>query len=105
VGFSAEGVTLAMIGTFPIGKWEPYLKAGVFYSRTVLAYAGSSSGTPFGARIRNEDEDAIYGVGVRYALSEHVRLYLDSTYFMEVGQPDTGRADYLNTSLGAVWRF
>lgn len=105
VGFSADGVTLALIGTFPIGKWEPYLKAGVFYSGTVLEYAGSLSGAPFGARLTNDDEDALYGIGVSYALSERVRIYLDSTYFMEVGQPDTGRSDYLNTSLGAAWRF
>ena len=105
VGFSADGVTLAMIGTFPIGKWELFLKAGVFYSNTVLEYSGSQEGDDFGARITNEDEDAIYGIGVRYPLSESLRIYLDTTYFMEVGQPDTGRSDYLNTSLGAVWRF
>jgi OOP family OmpA-OmpF porin len=106
VGFSADGVTLAMIGTFPFKKkWELYLKAGVFYSTTVLEYSGSLEGDDFGARLTNEDEDAIYGIGVRYALTESLRLYLDSTYFMEVGQPDTGRSDYLNTSLGAVWRF
>ena len=105
VGFSADGVTLAMIGTFPIGKWEPYLKAGVFYSNTVLEYSGSLSGTDFGARITNDDEDALYGIGVRYAVSERLRIYVDSTYFMEVGEPETGRSDYLNTSVGALWRF
>jgi opacity protein-like surface antigen len=105
VGFSAEGVTLAMIGTLPFGKWEPYLKAGVFYSSTVLEYSGSLSGVPFGARITNDDEDAIYGIGVGYALSEHIRIHLDTTYFMEVGEPEKGRAEYLNTSIGATWRF
>jgi OOP family OmpA-OmpF porin len=105
VGFSAQGVTFAMIGTFPIGKWEPYLKAGVFYSSTVLEYSGSQSGDAFGARITNDDEDALYGIGVRYAVSESLLIYLDSTYFMEVGDPGKGRSDYLNTSLGAAWRF
>ena len=64
LGFSAEGVTLAMIGTFPIGKWELFLKAGVFYSSTVLEYSGSQSGTDFGARLTNDDEDALYGIGL-----------------------------------------
>lgn len=105
VGFSADGVTLAMIGTFPIGKWEPYLKAGVLYSSTVLEFSGSQSGVDFGARITNDDEDALYGIGLSYAVSERMRIYLDSTYFMEVGESDTGRSDYLNTSLGASWRF
>lgn len=104
-GFSAEGVTFAMIGTFPLGKWEPYLKAGVFYSSTVLEYSGSLSGTNFGARITNDDEDALYGIGLRYPVSERLRIYVDSTYFMEVGEAEKGRSDYLNTSLGALWRF
>ena len=105
VGFSAAGVTFAMIGTFPLGKWEPYLKAGVFYSSTVLEYSGSQSGSDFGARITNDDEDALYGIGVRYAVSERLQISLDTTYFMEVGEPDKGRAEYLNMSLGAAWRF
>lgn len=105
VGFSAEGVTFAMIGTFPIAKWELYLKAGVFYSSTVLEYSGSQSATDFGARITNDDEDALYGIGLRYPLSERLRIYVDSTYFMEVGEANTGRSDYLNTSIGALWRF
>jgi len=105
VGFSAEGVTFTMIGTFPLGKWEPYLKAGVFYSSTVLEYSGSQAGNDFGARVTNDDEDALYGIGVRYAVNERLRIYLDSTYFMEVGDSEHGRAEYLNTSLGATWHF
>jgi OOP family OmpA-OmpF porin len=104
-GFSADGVTLALIGSFPIGKWEPYLKAGVFHSTTELTYSGSVLGKGFGARFKGADEDALYGVGVRYAVNERVRIYLDATYFMEVGEPDTGQADYLNFTLGVVWRF
>lgn len=104
-GFSADGVTLALIGSFPIGKWEPYLKAGVLYSTTELEYSGSVSGNDFGARLKDDDEDALYGVGVRYAVNERVRIYLDATYFMEVGEPNTGQANYLNFTLGVVWRF
>lgn len=54
---------------FPIGKWEPYLKAGVFYSTTELVYSGSVLGDSFGARFKDDDEDALYGVGVRYAVN------------------------------------
>lgn len=104
-GFSVDGVTLAMVGSFPIGKWEPYLKAGVFYSNTELAYSVSMAGDTFGARIKDDDEDALYGFGVRYAVNERLRLYLDATYFMEVGEPGTGQADYMNFTLGFVWRF
>jgi OOP family OmpA-OmpF porin len=105
IGFSAEGVTLAMIGTFPLGKWEPYLKAGVFFSRNVFEYSGGFSGRSFGGRNTNDDKDALYGIGLRYALSEHLRIYLDSTLFPAVGESDTGGLDYVNTSLGATWQF
>lgn len=105
LGFSAEGVTLAMIGEFPIGKWQPYLKAGVFYSRTVLEYSGTFSGTDFSARLTNDSEDALYGVGVRYQLTERLRLFLDATYFMEVGEPGKGQVDFFDTSAGVVWQF
>jgi hypothetical protein len=71
----------------------------------VLAFSGSSSAGDFSERITNEDGDALFGIGVRYALSERLQIYLDSTYFMEVGEPEKGRSDYLNTSLGASWRF
>jgi OOP family OmpA-OmpF porin len=105
VGFSAEGVTLAVLGTLPLGRWEPYLKAGVLFSDTVLAFSGGSSAGDFSERITNEHGDALYGIGVRYVLNERLQIYLDSTYFMEVGEPEKGRSDYLNTSLGASWRF
>jgi OOP family OmpA-OmpF porin len=106
VGFSAEGVTLALLGTFPIGqRWEPYLKAGVFYARTVLEFSGSSSGDDFGARVTHENGDALFGIGVRYAISERLQIYLDSTYFREIGEPSTGHSEALNTSLGVSWRF
>ena len=105
LGFSADGVTFAMIGTFPLAKWELYLKAGVFFSSPVLEYSGSVSGDDFAARITNDSSDPLYGIGVRYALSEHLQIHLDSTYFMEVGEPGKGQANFLNTSLGATWRF
>lgn len=105
LGFLAEGVTLAMIGEFPIGKWQPYLKAGVFYSRTVLEYSGVFSGADFSARLTNDSEDALYGVGVRYQLAEKLRVFVDATYFMEVGEPGKGQVDFINTSAGVVWQF
>jgi hypothetical protein len=104
-GFSADGVTLAMIGTFPLGKWEPYLKAGVFFSSTVFEYSGSVSGDRFGGRSTADDRDALYGIGLGYAVSERLRISLESVHFHEVGESETGQSQYLNTSLGASWRF
>lgn len=105
VGFSSDGMTFAMIGTFPIGKWEPYVKAGILFSSTMLEYSGTLSSTTFSARIADDDEDALYGAGVRYALRDRLRVYLDATLFSEVGEPRTGQLDAFSTSLGALWRF
>jgi Outer membrane protein beta-barrel domain len=103
--FSADGVTVALLGTFPIGSWEPYIKAGVLFSNTALEFSGRAATSPFGARLTEHSEDALFGLGVRYALNEHLQLYIDSTYFMEVGEPGTGVANFTNTSLGLLLRF
>jgi hypothetical protein len=103
--FAADGVALSLLGSFPIGNWEPYVKAGVLFSETQLSYSGSMSGTPFSGRVTNKEEDALYGVGVRYALLERFKIYLDATYLMDVGGEGGGQADFLNTSLGVIWQF
>ena len=105
VNFSATGVSLALVGTFPIGKWEPYVKAGALFSSTTLNYSGAIAGNTFAADIDNDSEDAIYGVGVRYCFTERLKLLLDATYFQEVGEPGYGQSDYFRTSLGLIWQF
>jgi hypothetical protein len=103
--FSATGYSLALVGTFPIGKWAPYVKAGALFSSTKLRYSGSMAGNAFSASIDNDANDAIYGMGVRYALMERLDLFMDATYFMEVGDPEHGQSDYFKTSAGVSWRF
>ncbi len=103
--FSADGYSLALVGMFPINQWEPYVKAGAVFSSTTLNYSGSFSGAGFSAKIDNDTEDAIYGAGVRYSLTEQLKLYFDTTYFMELGEPGFGQVDYFKLSLGLNWRF
>jgi outer membrane protein W len=103
--FSMAGTAVSLVGTFPIGRWEPYVKAGVFFSESELAYSGSVSGTSFTARIKDDSEDALFGAGVGYKLSERWRAHLDITYFMEAGEPSGGQADYLSVLVGVSWRF
>ena len=105
LGFSIDGIALALLGFFPVGHWAPYVKAGVLFSDTALTYSGNIAGDEFSARIGNSAEDALYGLGVRYRLSEHLELSLDSTYFMEVGEPGSGQSDFWKTSAGVIWRF
>jgi hypothetical protein len=71
----------------------------------VLQFSGSVSGRAFAERVTNDDQDPLYGIGVRYSLSDRLKLYVDSTYFMEVGEPEKGRSDMLNTSAGLLLQF
>jgi Outer membrane protein beta-barrel domain/Sigma-54 interaction domain/Bacterial regulatory protein, Fis family len=64
--FATSGVALTMVGSFPIGNWVPYLKAGVLFSETELDYSGAVNGTSFAARVDDDSEDASFGGGVGY---------------------------------------
>lgn len=103
--FGAKGATLALVGSFPIGRWEPYLKAGVLFADTELQFAGSIASTPFSGRLTNESEDPLYGTGLRFTVTEPLQLYIDVTYFDDVGEHDTGRSSYFNATAGVLWRF
>ena len=102
--FAAAGATVALVGTFPMGRWEPYIKAGVLFSSTELKFSGLGS-TPFAARLTKDNEDPLYGAGVRFNVTEPLQVYLDVTYLDEVGEPETGRSRYFNSSAGVLWRF
>jgi OmpA-OmpF porin, OOP family len=103
--FSADGVSLALVGSLPIGKWEPYVKAGALLSNTTLKYSGAIAGNAFAAEIGNHAKDALYGVGIRYAFTDHLKLVLDATYFDDVGERGYGQSDFFKTSLGVIWQF
>lgn len=103
--FGADGATFALVGTFPIGRWEPYIKAGVMFSSTELRFSGTFDSTPFAGRLTNDHEDPLYGAGVRFTVAEPLQVYLDLTYLDDVGEPETGQSSYFNGSAGVLWRF
>ena len=103
--FEAEGTTFALVGSFPMGRWEPYLKAGVLFSRTDLQFQRTLGAATTDRRVTADNEDPLYGAGVRFTVTQPLQVYLDLTYFDEVGEPETGQSSYLNSSLGILWRF
>ncbi|HEY0681966.1 MAG TPA: outer membrane beta-barrel protein [Steroidobacter sp.] len=103
--FGADGATFALVGTFPIGRWEPYIKAGVLFSSTELQFSGTIDATPFAGRLTNDNEDPLYGAGLRFNVTEPLQVYLDVTYLDDVGEPETGRSSYFNGTAGVLWRF
>lgn len=105
VRFDAAGPTLALIGTYPMGRWEPYLKAGVLFSDTQLSWSGLEAGKPFGATLEGSSEDPIYGIGLGYDISDRWQLKLDATLVYDAGEERTGHANFTVLSGGVTVRF
>jgi len=103
--FAAEGVTLALVGAFPIGRWEPYVKAGVLFSTTELQFVGTVQSIHFRGLLEQDTEDPLVSAGVRFAVAEPIQVFFDLTYLDDVGEPETGRSSYFNATAGVLWRF
>lgn len=102
---AAEGTTLALVGTLRMGHWEPYVKAGMLFAKTDSRFDGQLLGYSLTHRIERESEDPFFGAGVRYPAKAPLQVYLDVTYFDEVGGNTTGSSSYLNASAGMAWQF
>jgi len=100
-----EGATLALLGMVPIGHWEPYVKAGMLFSKTDSRFDGQLLGYTLTERSEQDSEDPFYGGGVRYPAKEPFQIYLDVTYYDKVGGSRIGSSSYLNTSAGVLWQF
>lgn len=103
--FAAEGATIALVGMVPIGRWEPYVKAGMLFSKTDSRFDGQFFGNSISFQSHEHTEDPFYGAGLRTRLTKPLQIYLDVTYFDKVGGNMTGPASYLNTSAGVLWQF
>jgi hypothetical protein len=102
---ATEGKTAALVGLFPIGRWEPYVKAGMLFSTAQRRFDGQLLGYAVTQRAEQDSEDPFFGGGVRYPAKAALQVYLDVTYFDEVGGNTSGASSYLNTSLGVLWQF
>ena len=102
---AVEGKTLALVGLLPIGHWEPYVKAGMLFAKRDSRFDGQLLGYSLTQRVEQDSEDPFYGAGLRYPAKEPFQIYLDVTYFDQVGGNTTGSASYLNTSAGVLWQF
>jgi OOP family OmpA-OmpF porin len=101
---AVEGATLALVGMVPIGRWEPYVKAGMLFTTRTSRFDGEIFGYPVSHRSKDDSEDPFYGAGLRYRVAEPLKIYLDVTYFDEVGRTWSS-SSYLNTSAGVLWQF
>jgi outer membrane autotransporter protein len=102
---ATRGPTLSMVGTFPFGKWTPYIRAGVLFSETELKYSGRVQGAVFSNRVSGDSEAAFFGAGVTFDLGSRLALQADFTHVMNAAAPEFGQSDCHNLSLGLKWKF
>lgn len=102
---ATRGETLSMVGTFPFGRWTPYLRAGVLFSKTELKYSGIVQGAAFANRVTGNSEGAFFGVGTTFDLGSGWALQADFTHVMDAAGPQFGQSDSHNSSFGFRWSF
>lgn len=94
-----------MVGTFPFGRWTPYLRAGVLFSETELMYSGIVQGSEFSNRVTGTSEGALFGAGITFDLGSGWALQADFTHVMDAAGTEFGETDSHNLSFGFRWSF
>lgn len=87
---ATTGPTLALVGTLPLGKWEPYLRVGVFFADTDLSFSGNTAIAPFSGRVSDHSEEMFGGIGLAYRFNEHWRAKVELAFFNDAATATTG---------------
>ena len=104
--FGSKGTSFGLIAAWPLGRWEPFLRGGVFFAQTRSTLIGvSDTGEPIDERNDARTGQAYETLGVRFRFTDHwnTSVQLDRT---TVGEKDrTGQAVMIGFTLGAQYRF
>lgn len=100
----ADGFTFAVTGTFPFGDKE---RSAFLGKVGLLRWDVDTQATGSGIRVTENDEGAefMFGVGLKYDLTERIGIRGEWEKFGEVGDDDTtGKSDIKLFSVGVdVW--
>jgi len=88
--FATSGPTLALVGTWPLGSWEPYLRFGVFFADTDLSFSALSAAAPFSGRTSDSSEEVFGGIGLGYRFSERWRARVELAFFDDAATATVG---------------
>lgn len=88
--FASSGPTLALVGTWPLGNWEPYVRVGVFFADTDLSFSGLSATAPFSGRTSDSTEEMFGGIGLGYRFSERWRARVELAFFDDAAAATVG---------------
>jgi OOP family OmpA-OmpF porin len=87
---SSSGPTLAFVGKWPLGNWEPYLRLGVLFADTELSFRGTDGATVLAGTVSDSTEEVFGGLGIGYRFSERWRAQAELTFFDDVSTATVG---------------
>jgi hypothetical protein len=101
--FRTEGATLVVVGALPLGKWEPYARAGVLIADTEARVIADN------AVISSENETSpefIGALGLAYSFTAHWQAKADAACAVEAGErTGTGESTVYVLTVGFTYRF
>jgi hypothetical protein len=112
-----KAVYAAIVGSWPLGNWEPYVKLGMLHvdtsakSKTITTFSSFFSGRPpsfIQGTISVDDSttEALTAIGVTYTIAGHYDVNLEAARMPNVGgSRTTGEGDLTSLSLGIGYRF
>jgi opacity protein-like surface antigen len=106
VRLTASGPTAALLGVFPVGPFDIYGKAGIFFSKTKSRLKLEIQGEDtVSSELKADSQDFFYGIGANWNFSENYAVRLQYQKFLKVGDNDhTGESDVDFISVGILFR-
>jgi hypothetical protein len=96
--FSVKGETLAAVGMLPLGRWDLFLKGGVFFADTQLQVAWSDTSY--------HTQEALFGFGLDRHFAESWSTRLGFTDYLSVGQTSQIRGPNIKVlTAGLTYAF
>jgi OmpA-OmpF porin, OOP family len=87
---SSSGPTLAFVGKWPLGKWEPYLRLGVLFADTDLSFRGIDGTSALAGTVSESTEEMFGGLGIGYRFTERWHAQAEVTFFDDVSTATIG---------------
>ena len=87
---SGSGPTLALVGKWPLGSWEPYLRLGVFFADTELSFRGTDGTNVLAGTVSDSTEEVFGGLGIGYRFNEQWRAQAELTFFDDASTATVG---------------
>jgi hypothetical protein len=104
--FSAKGLRLAAVGSFPVGHWEPYLKAGVLRARVEASLSGAEGSSTFDLERYTSSSALFAGLGTHYEIGTRWVVGMELDHYGSIGRRHiTGALTKNALTFGIAYRF